>query len=131
MLVEAPLGDVVDRLAILAIKRARLPTAGARANAEAEAASLLASWSAAGLPAVEAVTGWDRLVAVNTALWEVEDRLRAHERDQAFGDAFVALARAVYRLNDLRAALKRVIIAELGSRLTEEKSYGTGRPDQP
>ena len=44
-----------------------------------------------------------------------------------FGPAFVALARAVYRTNDRRAALKRRIDELTGSLLREEKWY----PDAP
>ncbi len=45
------------------------------------------------------------------------------ERDQAFDARFIELARAVYRTNDQRAAVKRAINVKLGSRLVEEKSY--------
>ena len=44
---------------------------------------------------------------VNRRLWEVEDDLRLLEKKQSFGEDFVRLARAVYRENDRRAALKR------------------------
>ena len=59
----------------------------------------------------------------NGCLWEVEDQLRDHERQQDFGASFVDLARSVYRLNDQRAALKKRINLEAGSLLVEEKSY--------
>ena len=59
----------------------------------------------------------------NASLWEVEDQLRDHERQQDFGATFVALARSVYRLNDERASLKKRINLEAGSQLVEEKSY--------
>jgi AcrR family transcriptional regulator len=45
-----------------------------------------------------------------------------------FDDAFVQLARSVYRLNDRRAAIKRELNARLGSRLVEEKSYAEYDP---
>jgi hypothetical protein len=40
-----------------------------------------------------------------------------------FADPFLELARAVYRLNDERARLKKAINLSSGSRLFEEKSY--------
>ena len=61
--------------------------------------------------------------AVNEQLWEIEDRIRAKEAQQAFDQDFVALARAVYRTNDERAALKRQVNEASGSALVEEKSY--------
>ena len=122
----APIGDVLDRLTILAIKASRVP-ADRRASVEAEARALTEAWAAAGLPAPAEVPEHAALVEVNTALWEVEDRLRAAEARGAFDAAFIADARSVYRLNDRRAALKRAVSERFGSTLREEKhhpSYG-------
>jgi len=63
------------------------------------------------------------LRATNEALWDVEDALRLNEKTKDFGDAFIALAREVYVLNDQRAALKSSINILTGSNLREEKSY--------
>ena len=63
------------------------------------------------------------LKTVNEALWQIEDDIRDKERQQAFDDGFITLARAVYHQNDRRAALKREINLRLGSTLIEEKSY--------
>lgn len=123
MKVEASLGDVVDRLTILRIKAARIASEAARANVRVEAAALEEAWRAAGLPALEGLEEWGPLLAVNEALWEVEDRLRDLERQGDFGADFIASARAVYVTNDRRAALKRAINLRLGSTIIEEKSY--------
>lgn len=63
------------------------------------------------------------LVAVNGELWDIEDRIRDCERAGDFGPGFVELARAVYRTNDRRAALKARLNQLCGSQLVEEKSY--------
>ena len=63
------------------------------------------------------------LKAVNQELWVIEDNIRDCERAGDFGETFVELARAVYKTNDRRAALKREINTLLGARLVEEKSY--------
>ncbi|WP_255608948.1 hypothetical protein [Methylosinus sp. Sm6] len=57
------------------------------------------------------------------ALWDIEDRIRACEKRQDFGDEFVALARGVYQRNDHRALLKRRTDDLCGSAIVEEKSY--------
>ena len=64
-----------------------------------------------------------QLVTVNGELWDIEDRIRDCERAGDFGPGFVELARAVYRTNDRRAALKAQINQLCGSQLVEEKSY--------
>ena len=120
--VPASWGDVIDRITILELKVARLPTEAARANAAKElkllshiAAPVLAGAEIAGLVA--------RLRALNQALWETEDRIREHERIAKFDASFIALARAVYHKNDERGALKRELNLVLGSGLIDEKSY--------
>ena len=56
-------------------------------------------------------------------LWDIEDQIRACERDQDFGPRFISLARQVYLVNDRRADVKKRLNRALGSRLVEEKSY--------
>jgi hypothetical protein len=63
------------------------------------------------------------LKQVNAKLWDIEDAIRECDARGDFGNAFVELARAVYRLNDERARLKKAISLASGSRLIEEKSY--------
>jgi hypothetical protein len=114
-------GELIDKLTILEIKTERLPQAGARANAAHELALLAAI--AAPVMEGECASLAAELKALNLALWEIEDRTRAHERDKDFGAGFVELARSVYRTNDARGALKRRINLLLGSELVEEKGY--------
>ena len=63
------------------------------------------------------------LKAANYLLWNAEDSLREHEKRGDFGSGFVALARQVYKTNDLRAGLKRKINILLNSVIVEEKAY--------
>lgn len=118
--VPVPLGDVVDKITILRIKVARLDAPAARAAAAAELAALEDRWAAAGQPPCPEFAA---LQAVNGRLWDVEDQLRRHEAAGDFGPHFVARARAVYLLNDQRAALKRAVNERLGSQLIEQKQY--------
>ena len=127
MLVEVPLGDVVDRVTILLLKERHLSDEGALANVRRELTALGQAWRGEGHAPMQRLPQWAELSEVNGALWSVEDALREHEVEGDFGPEFVALARSVYQLNDRRAALKRAISLSLGSQLVEEKSYaGTG-----
>ena len=113
-------GELIDRITILEIKTERLPTAEARSNAARELA-LLQETASPARQIVEALAG--QLKALNQALWDIEDRIRDHERRGLFDDAFIALARSVYLRNDERGRIKREINLALGSSLIEEKSY--------
>lgn len=118
-------GELLDKLSILEIKRRRIADDEARSNVEREHA-LLAPIAAPAL-AMEGIAAlMEALRGVNAALWDIEDAIRGEEAQGAFGSEFVRLARAVYRRNDERGAIKRAINLRLGSALIEEKSYAAG-----
>ena len=124
MLLLAPsaVADVLDRLAILSIKCGRVPEIKREIVAE-ELARLRTAWEVAELGPPEDVPEWAGLLAVNTSLWDVEDRLRAAEAEGRFDTSFVADARSVYLLNDRQAALKRAVNERFGSTLREVKHH--------
>jgi len=115
---------LIDRMTILEIKTERLPTGEARANATKEL-TLLQGIAGPVLdeahPEIAILTA--RLKALNGALWDIEDNIRDHERAGLFDQAFIDLARSVYKRNDERGQVKRDINLALGSGLVEEKSY--------
>ena len=126
MTVQVPVsvGELLDKLTILAIKLERIEDPAKRANIAREHGALEAVVQDEGLREPEGVAELEQeLRSVNEQLWRIEDEIREHERQQRFDDAFIALARAVYRTNDERAALKRRLNALTGSELVEEKSY--------
>lgn len=116
-------GELLDKLAILEIKRARLGDPVKRANVEKEHAALIAVCRAHDLLDARSAALRDDLKSVNEALWVIEDDIRLLEDAKDFGDRFIQLARAVYVTNDRRAAIKSELNRMLGSALREEKSY--------
>jgi hypothetical protein len=115
-------GELVDKITILQIKSERITSRDARANIARELTSLsrIAGEAIRNDMVVPLIA---QLRAVNEELWEIEDKIREREAQGDFGQRFVQLARAVYKKNDLRAAIKRRINDALGSELVEEKSY--------
>ena len=113
-------GELLDKISILEIKVARLPAAEARTNAGRELA-MLREIAAPALAQIAPLAG--QLKTLNEALWDIEDKIRDHERAGDFGADFIALARSVYQTNDRRGAVKRQINLVLGSALIEEKGY--------
>ena len=116
-------GELIDKLTILEIKLEHIDDAGKRANVRHEHELLTAVWVAAGQENETISRLRAELLEVNQQLWDIEDAIRDCERAGDFGDRFVTLARSVYLRNDQRAALKKRINTELGSRIVEEKSY--------
>ncbi len=123
MEVELSLGEVVDRMTILELKKHHLQDPEAVRSIGEDLVDLELRWRAQGHPPRAELAHHADLYAVNAALWDIEDALRACEATLEFGDRFVALARDVYRLNDRRSALKRAIDQDLGSAIMEWKSH--------
>ena len=125
-MIRAPcsIGELIDKITILRIKAERIADASKLGNIRRELALLEDIARDEGLVGAAIESLADRLAQVNASLWDVEDALRACEREGDFGSRFVALARSVYVLNDERAALKRAANGLFGSALIEEKSYG-------
>lgn len=121
--IEIAPGELIDKITILWIKTENIKDVDKLENVRVELETLEKSRDAAIATSTEMDRLTDALKAVNQELWTIEDDIRDCERAGDFGDTFIGLARAVYRTNDRRAALKREINVLLGSRLVEEKSY--------
>lgn len=124
-LIQVPVsyGELIDKITILEIKSRRIADATKLANVRNELDLLDATWANDAASRTDIADERARLLAVNEALWDIEDRIRLKEKAQAFDAEFVELARSVYFRNDERAAVKREINLKLGSQLVEEKSY--------
>ena len=115
-------GDLIDRITILQIKARRLPRERRTlVRQELAAARLTRDRFIVASTKLSSLTR--ALETVNRRLWAVEEALRTCERTGQFGPRFVALARSVYKTNDLRAALKRQLDRLLGSEIREQKSH--------
>lgn len=121
--IDAAPGELIDKITILEIKADRIDYAMKRENVTYELATLTNALNLAAETSEQISDLSTRLKAVNERLWETEVSIRACENRQDFGPVFIDLARSVYRLNDVRADIKRSINMLLGSRIIEEKSY--------
>ncbi|MBW8784405.1 MAG: hypothetical protein JF593_07170 [Novosphingobium sp.] len=120
-------GELLDKIAILEIKRARIRDLAARAHVATEL-RLLSEIAMPVLDCPGVAPLCARLRTINAALWEIEDTIRKREAAGDFAAEFVRLARAVYHTNDERAAVKRELNLLLESTLIEEKSYADPNP---
>ena len=116
-------GELVDKITILEIKSERMNDPAKVANVRTELALLQDTWRTSAYASQDISSQWAALRAINEKLWDIEDDIRDKERARKFDPEFIELARAVYVSNDERAAIKKRINSQLGSRLVEEKSY--------
>ncbi len=123
LMVEVAPGELIDKITILEIKLNKIDDEAKLTNVRREYEILMETFRA-NIEETDALRGLiDSLRDANAKLWDIEDEIRNLERAKDFGDAFVSLARSVYRSNDRRAAMKREINKLLNSTILEEKSY--------
>jgi hypothetical protein len=123
VLVPVSPGELLDKITILRIKAARITDPAKVGNIRLELALLEQTWRDSGCADAPLAKDERALHDVNERLWDIEDRIRDKEAVQTFDRDFVELARAVYFYNDERAAIKKRVNIQLGSRIVEEKSY--------
>jgi Family of unknown function (DUF6165) len=121
--IPVSLGELVDKITILEIKRSMISDEAKLRNVLRELEQLEHIWSISKLDRRLIDSQWAQLRAINEGLWHIEDRKRLKEASASFDQEFIALARSVYFENDKRAAVKRKINEILGSDIVEEKSY--------
>ena len=121
MKVEVSIGELADKVSILAIKLEKIADPSKRSNILKEYDLLSKVMKEIGIKNDN--KEYEALCHVNRKLWAIEDHIRLKEARKEFDDEFIQLARAVYFTNDERAAIKRRINLAFGSELLEEKEY--------
>ena len=115
-------GELLDKLSILSIKKNRLTNPDKLFQVENEF-SFLYELSTQFLTVKDYFNLYDDLVLINSKLWEIEDKLRVREKNKKFDEEFIELARSVYYTNDERFELKNKINLLSNSEIQEQKSY--------
>ncbi len=119
--VKVSLGELVDKLSILEIKKEKIKDSEKLIHVERERHTLQETLDSLKLKGIENFQ--KELKEVNSQLWDIEDRIREKERDKEFDQGFIDLARSVYITNDKRFKVKARCNAHYGSELQEVKSY--------
>jgi hypothetical protein len=120
MNIEVSIGEIVDKLSILKIKKNNILDVIKLNNITTEY-NYLNDIVFNQLKISE--EDFFKLVLINEKLWKIEDDIRDMERSKNFDLEFIKLARDVYFTNDVRAEIKKEINLKYGSLFVEEKSY--------
>ena len=116
-------GELLDKITILEIKSACIPSEEKKANVDNELAMLNKIWNDSVIQDDTINTLRQEMKQINETLWNIEDDIRDEERNKRFTERFIELARSVYVTNDVRAEVKKRINLYLKSDIVEEKSY--------
>lgn len=120
MEIEVSIGEIVDKLSILDIKKRKITDVDKLVNIEKEYLYLHEIVFA---DLNIDMDDYNNLLTVNEELWNIEDFIRIKEKNKEFDEGFIDLARLVYMTNDIRYEFKKIINLKYGSNFSEEKSY--------
>lgn len=120
MKIEISIGEIVDKLSILDIKKRKITDVDKLVNIEKEYLYLHEIVFA---DLNIDMDDYNNLLTVNEELWNIEDFIRIKEKNKEFDEGFIDLARLVYMTNDIRYEFKKIINLKYGSNFSEEKSY--------
>lgn len=127
MEIKVSIGEIVDKLSILEIKKGKITDKVKLDNILNEYLYLHEIvFSKLNID----TNSFDKLLNVNLELWAIEDKIREKENLKEFDNEFISLARLVYITNDIRANLKKEINLQHQSEFVEEKSYVDYHPNK-
>jgi len=121
--VKISLGELVDKLSILEIKKHKIDNQEKLTHVNKEYDELVKHVN------LEEISVYQKLINVNSIIWNVEDSLHQKEIDKTFDDEFVKLARLAYSTNDVRFEIKNEI--NKSSDLKEQKGYKETKTPKP
>ena len=123
ILVEVSVGELLDKISILEIKKEKIkdPEKLKFINDEY---SVLKDQLNKNVKSDEKLSElFNSLKEINSRLWVIEDDKRLCEKNSDFGEKFIKLSRDVHFLNDDRAKLKLEVNNYTGSKIKEIKEY--------
>jgi len=123
ILVEVSVGELLDKISILEIKKKRIKDSNKLKFINEEYEVLKKELEKNIKIDQELTKFFTALKNVNSKLWIIEDDKRKCEKDSDFGENFIRLSRDVHFLNDTRAKIKLDINNHTGSKIKEIKEY--------
>ena len=123
ILVEVSVGELLDKISILEIKKEKIKDEK-NLNFINEEYKILKAKLDQNIKSDEKIQKlFQSLKEINLKLWVIEDEKRLCEKNSNFGDSFIKLSRDVHFLNDDRAKIKLEINNHTGSKIREIKKY--------
>ena len=123
ILAEISVGELIDKITILEIKKEKITDKEKLANVQKELKSLSTTMEKY-IPNTNDIINYKKdLKEVNTKLWDIENEKRLCEKNSDFTEKFIKLSRDIHFMNDKRAKVKLKINKTFGSNIEEIKEY--------
>ena len=123
ILIEVSVGELLDKISILEIKKDKIKDPDKLEYILEEHKILKEEYNNNIKPTAELDRLFQSLKVINSRLWTIEDDKRKCEKEKDFGKNFIKLSRDVHILNDDRAKIKLKINEHTGSKIKEIKEY--------
>ena len=123
ILVEVSVGELLDKISILEIKKERITDPESTKFIQNEY-SILKGQLDKNIKHDESLDElFNKLKKINMTLWEKEDEKRSYEKNLDFGEKFIKVSRDIHFFNDDRSKIKLEINKITGSLIREIKQY--------
>ena len=123
ILVEVSIGELLDKISILEIKKEKIKDPD-KLNFINDEHAILRDQQDKNVNSDEKLNKlFTSLKEINSQLWVIEDDKRMCERNSEFSEKFIKLSRDIHFLNDDRAKIKLEINNHTGSKIKEIKEY--------
>ena len=123
ILVEVSIGELLDKISILEIKKDKIKDAEKLKFINDEYVLLKEQFDKNVKSDTQLDILFKTLKEINTRLWFIEDDKRLCEKNSDFGEKFIQVSRDVHFMNDKRAEIKSKINQLSGSNIREVKQY--------
>ena len=123
ILVEVSVGELLDKISILEIKKEKIKNPEKLKFINDEHAILKGQLDQNVKSDDKLNNLFQSLKEINSKLWVIEDDKRLCEKDKDFTEKFIKLSRDVHFLNDDRAKIKLEMNNHTGSKIKEIKEY--------
>ena len=117
ILVEVSVGELLDKISILEIKKERITDPESVKFIQNEYSILKNQLDKNIKHDKELDKLFDKLKKINITLWEKEDKKRSYEKNSDFGEKFVKVSRDIHFLNDDRSKIKLEITTKINKRI--------------
>tara|TARA_Y100000590_G_C15224249_1_gene827471 strand:- start:270 stop:659 length:390 start_codon:yes stop_codon:yes gene_type:complete len=123
ILVEISVGELLDKISILEIKKDKIKDPDKLKFINDEF-NVLKDQLDQNVKSDDKLNSLFRnLKEINSKLWVIEDDKRLCEKNSDFGEKFIKLSRDIHFFNDNRAKIKLEINNHTGSKIKEIKEY--------
>ena len=123
ILIEVSVGELLDKISILEIKKDKIKDPEKLEFIKNELSLLREEFKNNVKSDKKIDELYQSLKIINARLWTIEDDKRKCEKEKDFTENFIKLSRDVHILNDDRAKIKLEINNHTGSKIKEIKEY--------